>query len=221
VKRSYNNLFKPKKSIFLMNSIETAKEIVNEVSRKIKRIYWTNEEIDKYFAKRSAKEILDSEQTGYRNPCLDLTLVSAYLFSANDIKHNLVIEEHLPTKDFNFNRLHFVIEYSINGGINTLNYKTLNKVYLSEGEYSGRKDIPRASMIKIPGETINPYKSIYENLGYRSLDELTKNKFIGYSLEKNLNRLKQDNFRKNYEMYNREYGDNLNIIILPQNQPSP
>jgi len=58
-----------------MNSIEFAKEIVNEVNKKVKRVYWTNEEIDKYFARRSAKEKIDDGKTGFMNPCLDLTLV--------------------------------------------------------------------------------------------------------------------------------------------------
>lgn len=62
-------------------AINLAKEIISEVNKKVKRVYWTNEEIDKYFGRRSVEEILSSGETCFMNPCLDLTLVSSYLIS--------------------------------------------------------------------------------------------------------------------------------------------
>ncbi|MCX6750817.1 MAG: hypothetical protein NTZ83_05140 [Candidatus Pacearchaeota archaeon] len=211
-----------------MDGINLAKEIVYEVNRKVKRVYWTNEEIDKFFGKRSAKEIIDNKTTCFMNPCLDLTLVSAYLMSSHNIKHDFVIEEHPPTKDFNFNksylvlkdfnyRLHFALEFQHEGEEYSLDYKRENEVYIFKGKYNGREDIPRAGMIIIPGENINPYKPIYKNLGYNTLEELIKDKFKGYSLESNLNRLKQDNSEENFRSYQKRYGDEFNINPKPQN----
>lgn len=202
-----------------MNSIEFAKEIANEVNKKVRRVYWTNEEIDKYFARRSAKQIIDSGTTCFMNPCFDLTLVSAYFISSQHIPHKFVIEEHLPTKEFDFNRLHFAIEFEHENKDYVINFKRGNEVYIFEGKYNGRKDIPRASMIKIPGTNINPYKTLNDNLGYNNLEALTKDKFVNYSLEKNLKRLKQDNSKIKYDLYRQKYGKEFNIITGPQNQP--
>ena len=195
-----------------MDWMNFAREIVSEVNRKVKRVYWTNEEIDKFFGRRSVKEILDNGTTCFMNPCLDLTLVSSYFISSEKIPHQFVIEEHLPTAEFDFNRLHFVIEFNNSDKNYAINYKRANEVYIVEGGYNGREDIPMASMIKIPGLIINPYKNLNENLRYPNLEELTKDKFRGYSLEKNLNRLKQDNSKENYNLYKQKYGDGFEII---------
>ena len=66
-------------------AINIAKEIISEVNKKVKRVYWTNEEIDKYFGRRSVEEILSSGETCFMNPCLDLTLVSSHLISKKKI----------------------------------------------------------------------------------------------------------------------------------------
>lgn len=195
-----------------------AKEIISEVDEKVKRTYWTNEQIDRCFGKRSADEIIQNKTTCFMNPCLDLTLVSASILSSREIPYILVIEEHLPTKEFNFNRLHFAIEFYQGNEKYVLNYKRINEVYISKGEYNGREDIPREQLIKISGENLSSKKTVYENLGYKSLEDLIKNKFKGYSLESNLNRLKRDNSKENYELYKQKFGDGFNIITKPENQ---
>lgn len=208
------------------NIVDISKDVVslikNEIlynANKIKRTYWTNEKIDNLFGKRSAMDIAYDKTTCFMNPCLDLTMLSSGLMLVRNIPHTLVIEEHLPTKEFNFNRLHFALEFQNENKKYTLNYKRCNEVYLSEGNYNGREDIPRAQFIRIPGESIDPDKSLSENLGYKKLEDLIKNKFKGYSLESNLNRLKQDNSEENYKLYNAKYGGDLQLIIIPQNQP--
>jgi hypothetical protein len=219
--------------IFFMNGIDLAKNIVSEVNKKVKRVYWTNEQISKFFARRSAKEILDDGTTCFMNPCLDLTLVSAYLMSSEHIAHQFIIEEHEPTKDFNFDksnlvlkdfdfRLHFALDFQHESEKYNLDYKRENEVYILKGNYNGRGDIPRAGMTIISGEDINPYKPIYENLGCNTLEELIKNKFNGYSLESNLKRLKQDNSQENYRFYEERCGNGFNIITItkPENQPA-
>jgi len=183
------------------------------VDKKIKRVQWTNEQIDNWFGKRSVKEIIQNGTTCFMNPCLDLTLVSSYVLTQNNIKNNLVIEEHLPTKEFNFNRLHFALDFLDETGKYFLNYEQENKAYVCVGEYSGRKDIPQAKIIKISGALIKPDKSLYENLK-ESLEKLFNGFSTGYSLEKNLQRLKEDNKAENYFRYKKNFGENFIINYL-------
>ncbi len=192
------------------NNIETVKKIVKEVDSKIKRVYWTNKEIDGKFVKRSVNKILKDGNTFYRNPCGDVTLVTSYLMFQNKILHNWVIEEHLPTKDFDFNRLHFVLEFENNKKTNVLNYKELNKVYLYEGIYNRREDLPSSQIIKFSSDKIDFEKSLQENL----IDMDITKKLNGYSLEKNLNRLKQDNFIEYYNNFKEENGNKFKIYEL-------
>jgi len=197
------------------NGIELAKSIVSEIDKKIKRIYWTNDEIDKWVGKRSAKKIINSGNTCFMNPCSDLTLVSSFLMHQNNIPHKWIIEEYLPTKDFDFNRLHFTLEFKYNNNLHVLNYKTSNDVYVYEGEYNGRKDLPVAQIMKFPSKQINFNKSLYGNLNNSNL----KSRLENYSLESNLNRLKQDNSLENYNNFKQENGKGF-IIKQLENQPS-
>jgi len=197
------------------NGIDLAREIVFEVDKKVERAFWTNEEIDKYFAKRSAIEILKNGKTGFMNPCLDLTLVSASIMSSRDIPYFFVIEEHLPTPNFNFNRLHFALEFQSRNQQYFLNYKKDNEVHIGKGIYEGRKDIPSSPIIRIPGDIINPYRPLCKSLGYDTLDDLLKDKFNDYSLESNMNRLKQDNYKENFTAHKRECGERFKIILKP------
>ena len=199
----------------MSKEIGLAKEIVLNVNKKVERTYWSNKQIDELFGKRSANEIIKNGTTCFMNPCLDLTLVSASMMYSQNILHSLVIEEHFATQKFPFNRLHFVLEFKPEKEIYTLNYKTCNEVHISKGDYRGRSDIPLAKMIRISGKRINPNKNIYENLGYNNLDNLLQNKFKGYSLESNLNRLKQDNSRENYKAYLAHYGKSFEINLGP------
>jgi len=192
------------------NGIELAESIIQKTDNKVKRIYWTNEEIDKWFGKRSAKNILESGNTCFMNPCSDLTLVSSFIMDQSAIPHEWIIEEHLPTEDFNFNRLHFALEFKYHGKIHILDYKRLNEVYAYEGEYNGRPDLSTATSIKIPSTQIDLKKSLYEIISNSKI----KDSLIDYSLEKNLNRLKQDNSLENYKSFKQLYGESFIIKQL-------
>jgi hypothetical protein len=193
------------------NGIYTARDIIHEVNTKVKRVFWPNEQIDEFFARRSATEILYNGTTCFMNPCLDLTLVSSSIMSSKKIPHSFVIEEHLPTPEFPFNRLHFALEFKNGNQDYVIDYKGENEVHIYMGKYNGRKDIPSAQIIRILGDKINPYKALFKSLGYDTIEGI-KNKFLGYSLEANLSRLKQDNSTENYRDYLRRNGENLKVI---------
>jgi hypothetical protein len=195
------------------DGIILAKEIISEVNNRVRRIYWTNDEIDKYFAKRSATEILRNGFTGFMNPCLDLTLVSASMMTSRDVPYFFVIEEHLPVPNFNFNRLHFALEFQSRDKNYFLNYKKDNEAHIGEGKYEGRKDLPLSQIKRISREKINPDKPIYQNFGYETLNEFLENEFCDYSLESNLYRLKLDNSTENFNKHKRECGEDFKIIL--------
>lgn len=192
------------------NGIDLAKAIVSEVDEKVKRTYWTNNEIDRFFGKRSAKEIIEQGNTCFMNPCSDVTLISSYIMNQNNISHKWIIEEFLPTKDFDFNRLHFVLEFEYQNKLHVLNYKKLNDVYIYEGIYNGRDDLPLAQTIRFPSSKINFDKSLHENI----INSNLSNNLNGYSLEKNLARLKQDNSIENYNNFKQRYGNEFIIKSL-------
>ncbi len=199
----------------MSSGIEIAKRIVSNVDEMVKRIYWTNKEIHKWFGKRSAKEILNNGHTCFMNPCSDLTLVSSFIMDQNKIPHEWIIKEYLPTENFNFNRLHFVLEFKHNDKLHVLDYQKLNDVYIYEGKYNGRQDLPATTTIKIPSTQIDLKKSLYEIINNSHI----KNSLVNYSLEKNLARLKQDNSIENYERFKKTHGEEF-IIKQPQSQPS-
>lgn len=188
--------------------IELVKSIVKEVDKNIKRIYWTNEQIDRLFAKRNAREILESKNTCFMNPCSDFTLTSSFLMNQSYIPHKWVVEQHFPSKEFDFFRLHFLLEFEENNETYVLNYKKANEVYIYNGKYNGRKDLISKEIIRIPSEEINLKKSLYENIFDSNLTE----KIREYSLEKNLERLKKDNSVENFENFKKLYGNHFKIF---------
>jgi hypothetical protein len=196
------------------SGIDFAREIVSEVNRKVKRVYWANEEIAHWFGKRSANKILENGTTCFMNPCLDLNLVSSLMMSLRTVPNKLIVEEYPPNQDFDFNRLHFILEFEYHGKVYVLNYKRCNDVQICGGHHNSGEDQPVIQVINIPGEQISPEKTLYENLGYKTLEELLKDKFVGYSLERNLNRLMRDNSRERYNLFKRQYGDNFVITTL-------
>ena len=185
------------------NGIDFAKAIVKEVDNRIKRVYWTNDEIDKWFGKRSVEEILHSGNTCFMNSCSDVTLASSFLMNQHYISHRWVIEEYSPTEHFDFNRLHFVLEFIHDKRMYVLNYQKLNDVYIYEGKYKGRKDLPNLQMMRIPKKKIHFNRSLHRNISNSDIESRLKN----YSLEKNINRLKQDNSIENFENFKKLHGE--------------
>jgi len=198
----------------MVSGIIFARELISNVDKAVKRTYWTNQEIDKFFGKRSAKEIIKDGTTCYMNPCSDLNLVSSYILFINNLPHEWIIEEILPTKEFNFSRLHFILEFKEDNHFYSIDYKRNNEVYIFNGKYNGREDLQIKQTIRIQNHQINLEKSLYENINNSQLSNLLKN----YSLEANLNRLKQDNYIENYERFKRIFGENF-IIKQSQNPP--
>ncbi len=194
-----------------MNSgINLAKKIILSIDKGVRRIYWTNQEIDKWFAKRSAKEIINNGHTCFMNPCSDLTFVTSFILSLNNLPHEWIIEEILPTKKFNFNRLHFALEFNLHDKLYVIDYKRNNEVYVFKGNYNRRENLPIKQIIRFPDDQIDLEKSLYENINNSNLKSYLKD----YSLKENINKLKRDNSPENYKRFKRLFGENLIIKQL-------
>ena len=202
-----------------MLGINLAKEIVENVGNTVKRVRWTNEEIDKNVGKRRAREIIESENTHYMNPCLDLTLASLLLLKERGVNHALVIEEHAPTRDYPFNRLHFVAEFSDNTGSYVINYAKPNLVTLSQGVYTRHPEIEQRKLIRLTKEVLDLSSLVHVNLGAKSVDDLG-DIFEGYKLASNVDRLKEDNTPIKYQAYLKKKGHNLQVRIESQLLPA-
>ena len=144
------------------------------------------------------------------NPCSDLTLVSSFIMDQSNIPHRWIIEEHLPTEHFNFNRLHFVLEFKYNNKPYVLNYQKLNDVYIYEGGYNGRPDLPSSQTIRFSSKQIDFNESLHKNIVNSNIGSRLEN----YSLESNLNKLKKDNLIENYNNFKQKHGESFIIKSL-------
>jgi hypothetical protein len=190
------------------NGIEVAKKIVSNVDNKVKRIYWTNEEIDKYFAKRNYEQIIDHGHTCFMNPCSDLTLVTSNLMEQENIPHKWIIQLEDPIKNFNFPRIHFMLDFRYNNKPYVLNFIRNNYVYLSEEVWPLEKSPNVNNRVIVSSEKLDLQKSIYENLVYSDLSHYFKE----FSLEKVLYKLKRDNDPKNFQKFQKAFGNKFKVI---------
>jgi hypothetical protein len=188
-------------------------EIARQIDKQVRRIRWTNEELEEKFGRRSANQILAEGNTFYMNSCMDLTLASILLAQRKGLNPDLVIEEHGKTRGVPFNRAHFVLELPNNGGA-YLNPKTLGLIQIGQGKYPGRQDIPKVRTLRVDGSRIDPSRPLYQNLGFTSLEEALKKLFIGYDIKPNIEKIKRDNTLNNYLRYKRIAESPLRITLI-------
>lgn len=192
----------------MKSGIEYAKELVEKVDGKVKRIYWTNEEIDKYFAKRNYEQIINHGHTCFMNPCSDLTLVTSNLMKQENIPHKWIMQLEEPTKNFNFPRMHFMLDFKYNNESHVLNFIRNNDVYFSDEVLPLEKYLNVNNRVIIPSEKLDLEKSIYENLLHSNISHY----FEEFSLEKVLTRLKRDNNPENFQMFQQTFGNKFKVI---------
>lgn len=191
--------------IITATGTEFLEQIVIWTDLNIERAKWSNRAIERQLGRRTANQIIQSGNTCYMNPCLDLTLVAAAIAQINGVPHTLIIEEHGPTDKFPANRLHFALETKEFGDF-YLNYKSGNTVEIGNGNYPGRADIPRIQMIHIDGRDIDYSMPLHTNLHHGNLNEALKKLFKGYNLTQQLKRLAKDNTDRNYQAHIKKNG---------------
>ena len=184
---------------------EIISSIVAWVDERVDRKQWSDEEIDEKFARRSARQILEEGHTGYMNPCLDLTLVAYEALRANDLNPTLVVQE-LSHEDYPHNQLHFGIEFTYRGELYFVDFLMMNRVFLRKGGYQMNKEGIKSLQIVRMDENVDTDKEPL-SIGGEWF------KPIGYRLEPQLERLKQDNTDETYEKYLAALGNKGNLYL--------
>jgi hypothetical protein len=187
--------------VFPETGIDFATRLVMWVDKYITRDRWSDRDIERTFARRSPIQVIEEGETFYMNPCLDLTLATAGLAQRNGVPHTLVMEEHGPTADYSFNRLHFALELHDTETTWHINYRNGNNVHIGKGNYPGRKDLPQLTFIRKDWYEIDYTIPLHASLGFKTLPQAFKKLFKGYDIAKQLARLKKDNTKRNYEAY--------------------
>lgn len=196
------------------SSYELIKPIVESVDRNIKRQRWSNEKLEKRFAKRNAREIIDEGDTHYISPCLDLTLVTLQLLKEKGFSTTFLIEQSksLLSKD---TKLHFVVEF--NNGEGHINYNIINNVIISGGSYLNLNQVRsiNLSISRIDGKNISYSDNLGSILNMNSLEELNS-RYLEFSFQKKLTKMKRKNTTGLYEKYVEFWGysSNWNISEL-------
>ncbi|OGI67918.1 hypothetical protein A2738_03670 [Candidatus Nomurabacteria bacterium RIFCSPHIGHO2_01_FULL_42_15] len=140
-------LTRAKPSTFDESSLETFEgnleqkinSLVLWINERVKRKQWSNEEIAEKFVKRNAEQILADGDTGFMNPCSDLTLVALALLKKNGFKSTLVVEK-LKQKKYDFVGMHFVLEFLEKDVLYFLEFVEKNHVLLKKGGYTHQKE---------------------------------------------------------------------------------
>lgn len=137
--RSQNTaLLAPQKTLenkfcFSNEVIKNVASVVEYVDNSVKKVLWTHQEFEDFFARRSAQEIEKNGTTSFLNPCLDQTLVAYHQIKKN-YDPTLIIEE-LFYETYNKHALHFAIAFSDKKDNYYLDFKELNIVVLGKGDY--------------------------------------------------------------------------------------
>tara|TARA_Y100000310_G_scaffold194711_1_gene194704 strand:- start:219 stop:839 length:621 start_codon:yes stop_codon:yes gene_type:complete len=185
----------------IVNSLElNLDKIVDWTDHKVKRVRWTNEEIDEKFASRTVSEILKDKNTHYMNPCLELTLCSLDLLKSFGYKNNVIVE-FLRHHDKDHEEVHFALESEDGVNKHFLDYSRLNIVYTGRGEYvNPKKDVDSLHRISLDDSLFSRDETYLESFGKVNVPEI-KMLIDNYNLDEHKERLKRENTDRNYEAY--------------------
>lgn len=181
--------------IFEGNFLEKMQKVINWINEKVHRDYWDNNEIEKKFTKRTAREILTEGNTGYMNPCNDLTLATYAILKKNGFKPSLVVVK-LQLGNSGFISFHFALNF-LDDQDNpfSLDFKTKDQVILEKGEYAYKREGMRALATKVIETNINLDQNMEAILTTENFD------CSGFDLGFLLSQLKKGNTREKYLDY--------------------
>jgi len=190
-------------------TIEEIASIAEFVSGKVRRVRWTNEEIDRKFARRCAEEILSEAETFYMNPCLDLTLTTIHSLNVKGF-HTQLVMQAVRVKNIQRTMPHFAIQILENDAF--LDFNIFNSIILGRGQYSNiRSGITIVSERTYNGSYVSAQKNLLDILGVKSFEEVSG--MLGdYSFSEHVLNLKKSNSREKYERYLRLVGEAYKIL---------
>ncbi|MEM4230382.1 MAG: hypothetical protein QXF25_00695 [Candidatus Pacearchaeota archaeon] len=197
--------------------VEITESIVSEIDLRVKRVQWTNEQIEQKFAQRSALEIIGDGDTFFMGPCLDFSLVAYEIMQREGIKPVLVVES-LFQEGYQIPRLHFALEFWYAGELYFLDFNNTNKVILGKGNYRNLRDgIKSASITRIKSR-LQPDKSLFENMFCEGIEEPDAQQLLaeyrGKYFGKQIEILKRANNSEAYSAYLANFRGNPALYLF-------
>ena len=168
-------------------------KIVDTIDAAIERRPWTNEKIEKHFARRSPAQIMEEGNTCYMGPCLDLTLVARLHLAQQGYASTLIVDEFFSARYGQF-AVHFALEIPSVKGVHMLDFATRNKIIFREGSYANELEPPKDQIVLRFNDSINPYFSFFNSSAH--MPHLKR-----YAWNSHLTRLKNDNTQETYQRY--------------------
>jgi hypothetical protein len=142
--------------------------------KNIKLANWSAGEYEKNFGTRTPRQIISSKESGFVGSCLDMTLAANVLLREAGLDTKLVVAE-IDDKRLGLRRLHFAMEFAIEGAKHHLDFMNYSRVFFAKGPYlkHRERDTEVLSEQRFDGEKIGlddlPFKALF---GVASADEL-------------------------------------------------
>ncbi len=186
--------------------------IVYYVDEHIKRVKWSDKEINNFFANRTVSEMFENGTTCYMNNCFDFSLTSLEMLKSYDYDVNLIIER-VNQKYKNHEEMHFGLEAFDGNHLHFLDYSLMNKVYSGFGAHMNpRSDIVSLERYSIDGKKFDKNSTFFEILRNENNSDLDK--FVeDYDINIHKQRLIDSNTDENYEKYLRRLGNHPELIL--------
>ncbi|MBT3262720.1 hypothetical protein HN992_02850 [Candidatus Woesearchaeota archaeon] len=197
----------------LSKSLEfNLQRIVNYVDGHIKRVKWSDKEINDFFANRTVSEMFENGTTCYMNNCFDFSLTSLEMLKSCGYDTNLIIER-VKQKYKNHEEMHFGLEAFDGDYLHFLDYSLMNNVYTGFGKHMNpRSDLVSLERYSIEGDKFDKdsnFFEIIENENNSDLDKFVEN----YNINIHKQRLIDSNTDKNYEKYLSRLGNHSELVL--------
>lgn len=154
-------------------------ELISRAADGIREENWEPGEYERNFGHRTARQILDSGCTGVVGNCLDKTMVVNALLLDEGFNTTMVSEE-VWSEEFSRPRMHFAVEFGLEGRKHHINFVRGNNVVLGEGPYSGtvNQGYKSLSIKRVDGSKIGwdtkPFQGLYGINDARQLGSVQK-----------------------------------------------
>ena len=139
--------------IFEGTEMEKLVECIKWAKRNVLLKRWKNEQIERFFSKRSPNKILESGHTVYMNNCLDRTLVLMQALKKNNLQPTMVAEL-LEVKGIK--APHFAVELNLEGKPFFAHFITKGLAAVLPGNYvpykAGQRNVTSLATYRIPGK---------------------------------------------------------------------
>lgn len=192
---------------------ERVRKLVEWVGGKIERKKWSNEHLQAKFGRRSARRIVEDEDTCYMNPCLDYMLVMLESLKRNGLTTTFLVAQ-LKNRFLDFDPVHMVVECGIGGEGRYVDFRTLNIVeigrvpfvYQREG-YECKKIVRMNGMILSADDSIIDVNEKVKKYGITIGNE--------DELEKQVAKLQRDNSEEEFQRYlSKISGDIKKVVVV-------